>query len=176
MDKKLEHAYNRTLVRCLLNGQQRTTFCCEAFDSEHCPLDNTEMPCDCDCGRTFEEWKKWYESQTGMPDTRTINTLVGQMTEGLDNASPLYNVDVCLLDGENIFAKENARDVLEHLARYWEERERWLNIAHGPVEEISFSSFNKISITVNDQNGNTVIADALYPHQVGLEIGWVRKK
>ena len=124
MDKKLEHAYNRTLVRCLLNGQQRTTFCCEDFDSECCPLDKTELPCDCDCGRTFEEWKRWYELETGTPDTRTINTLVGQMTDGLDNASPLYNVDMYLLNGENIFAKENAQDVLEHLARYWEERER----------------------------------------------------
>lgn len=176
MDKKLEHAYNRTLVNSLINGRQRTTFSCEGFDSERCPLDKSELPCDANCGRTFEEWKRWYELETGTPDTRTINTLVSQMADGLDRESKLYNVDVCLLDGENIFAKENAQDVLEHFARYQEEREKWLNIAHGPVEEISFSSFNKISITVNDQNGNTVIADALYPYQVGLEVGWVRKK
>lgn len=86
MDKKLEHAYNKTLVNSLINGRQRTIFSCEDFDCEHCPLDNTSMPCDRDCGRTFEEWKLWYKLQTGKPDKRTINDLIDQMTEGLDTA------------------------------------------------------------------------------------------
>lgn len=85
MDKKLEDVYNRILVRCLLNGQQRTTFCCEDFDAERCPLDNTEMPCDRDCGRTLEEWKRWlYKlSEHADNDERTLNNIIDEVKHAL---------------------------------------------------------------------------------------------